>query len=204
MRITLTAFVALLALSGSALVAQTVDTRVRITGVRVFDVAGIIHVDAGQVTGSNIVSVGDEFVQAKFGNPAQTMSIPRAGHPFVATAVRIDPDTLTVYLGDPTERLVIPFDAIGRIEAMEKRSPPHHRVLWTVLSGIGTFYGTTAIAISHCFWSPCSDGWAVFVVGTTAAVTAGTAAALDNERWVPISPADLSTRLASASQAGQP
>ena len=192
------ALAGLLGLVSELVLAQGVDRRVRILGASTFDVPGMIHVDDRLVAGPGIVSSDAAFVRAGLGDSGVVVTIPRAGYQFVAMAVRVDADSLTVRLENSSREDVIPLAAIMRLEVMKKRTPPHHRVLWTVLSGVGTFYGTMFIAFSQCFLGPCSNLWDYFIFGSTAGVTAATAGALRNERWEPISPVDLAARLAGS------
>src|SRR5689334_7920221 len=88
----------LVAVPAAAQTADGVGPKVRLTAAATFDLPNVIHIDNRRVSGSHIVSSDDEFVRVVSGTPERLITVPLPGHQFVAIAVSIDGETLSVKL----------------------------------------------------------------------------------------------------------
>jgi hypothetical protein len=182
----------------------TQPPHVRLTGTRTFEVPGVIYVDSNRVSGAGYTHADRRMVRLAPSAAGRPIVVPRGDTRLLGLAVGISGDAVVVQLDDTREEVEIPIAAIAQIEVANGPSRPHHRVIWTVLSGIGAFYGSAFIAFSQCFLGPCSTWWSVFILGSTAAATAGTAYALRAQHWKRITLADLTGRLSPPSPGGTP
>ena len=127
---------------------QLPSTRVRITGMRVYNRPGVIEVSPDLVAGSGII-VDGSLIHVVF-PPSGKLTVLNSGKRIVGITRGVQDGAVILEAEGRNDTVHIPLDAIARLEISKGHGSRAVATFAAIGIGIGAFYGGTWLAIAAC------------------------------------------------------
>jgi hypothetical protein len=178
-------FCALLSVTGAGQ-EQLPSTRVRITGVRVYNKPGIVEVSPNRVAGSGMITEGS-LIHVSLPAASGKLTVLESGKRIVGVTRGVHDGAVILEAEGRTDTIHIPLDAIARLEI--SKGPASHAKAALAAIGIGfaAFYAGGWLGVAFC-GSPI-DCPGALLTGVAGGIAGGSLGArIGHEKWkaVPI------------------
>lgn len=160
--------------------------RVRVTGLRQYELPGVLTLDGDAVSASQGVTIGPTTIQVP-APPDGPLTVLRPGTRLVGHATSVTDGILVLRVDGVSQSIRVPLDSLAVIE--RGRAGRRH-LLRGILVGIGAFYAGVVLVFAACGLG-CDDFTAAlgtFGTGIAAGLWAGRSSP---EVWTPVSTSDF-------------
>ena len=163
----------------------TAGATLRIKAPKTLDIPGVLTATEGKVTWTAVSVPGDESrLAARLDGSSELIAVPQPGESLRARLISVDPAGLVVTLERSGERVMIPREAIARLEVSRGPASRPKRALLGAAIGLGVGLALAGVTSAGCEGWDCSTS-TVVLFGTPLLGLAGGVAGLvsPGERW---------------------
>ena len=154
------------------------ESRIRISGSRVFEIPGVLKADGDGVTGRSSMTTDDMTIRVVSPQTGHPLVVLKPGRRVVGRALDVKDRVLIFLLDGQHDPFEIPLDSIGTLEVSEHRS---RHLVRGILIGVGVFYGTSALIFSAGCGLDCSN--AMFLPTIASGIATGVITGKARDAW---------------------